>query len=281
MRCLLAIVSFALLHACSRSQPEPRLAVSTRSVALDIDGARLFVPVRWAAGRPWDPRPWPNGVHISTGGWGSSKPWLGPIEASDDAPGIVFHQNSTGQKKRPGNPDSFFYVTCTFEFPQPPATKTWWGGTQQERAFPFDIDQVTLSYFAPSEDIPRPYVALLKGLKATEGESVGDGWREVSRPFDRRQIRLRFDASDWVASGGAMPRHLAASFGPPFWSHFLLLDRPRWVGGFETLRLPVDQWRARYETTSDVFSWLQRTPETRDERRRFTWWAKPELRPAS
>jgi hypothetical protein len=68
--------------------------------------------------------------------------------------------------------------------------------------------------------IDRPYLKLLTSLRPTDGEYIGYGWREVRRQFLKREIALRFDASDWRQHGGALPRRLAASFDQTFWSLF-------------------------------------------------------------
>lgn len=56
-----------LLVACNG----PAVSVDQRpnfDAPLDVDGVHLFIPVKWNRIHPSAPRPWPNGLSISTGG---------------------------------------------------------------------------------------------------------------------------------------------------------------------------------------------------------------------
>lgn len=267
----------AVVAGCNEpAAPSPRI-LPQGNARLTIDDVTLFVPIIWNARRRQDARPWPNGLQIDSGGWGSFTPWLGPIEGAE--PSQVYRTASAGQHTRPDHPGPFFFLKVTFEFPAPPLRTTGWGGREQETVFPFRIDRLTLSYRSALEDVERPYSKLLRGIRPDDGKNVGNGWRELHRSFGQREIALRFDANDWRAHGGPLPRRIAASFSPSFWSHFTTLNRTRWTAAFETQNLPVDQWRARYVTTDELFAWLQTPPEARDPKRRFQWWSDLRFRP--
>jgi hypothetical protein len=269
-------ITFAMwLAGCDEPPPKPK-SLPSGNATLVVDGTTLFVPIAWNAGRPWNPRPWPNGVQIGSGGWGHFRPSLGPIEMAKS--GQVYVRSSVSGPPRPDYPDPFFYLTATFEFPLPPHIKTP-RDAQRELVMPFSFDRLTLAYEAPTERIERPYLKLLTSLKPTDGEDVGYGWREVRHRFLKRDIALRFDANDWREHGGPLPRRLAASFDPIFWSHFSSLDRPRWTASFDTQALPVEQWTHRYAVADDLFTWLQTSPHTRDPNRRFIWWSDLRYRP--
>jgi len=270
----------ASLAGCSKP-PIPSSTESPNwSVPIQVDGVKLFVPNGWSKLRPWDPRPWPNGLRIGSGGWGSATPWLGPLEGAERLKhGQFYIYESKLQHKRPRRPDTFFYLKATFELPVPVRT-SWWGGSHDMLFFPFEVDQLRLSYRASADEVEQPYRELLWGMEFDAGKDAGDGWREVQRPFGKRTVTLRFDARDWRARGGRLPRRLAASYSPAFWSHYMPLGQLRWSANFETQNLPTDQWRARYVTADRLFRWLQLPPEKRDTDEQFSWWTDLRLRPA-
>lgn len=278
---MLAGGSFPMLAKYICPALPPPNALPDWIAPLEIDGVTLFVPVAWAAGRPWSIRPWPNGVQIQTGGWGQFTPWLGPIEGAERLlHDQTFRADSANQQTRANQPDPFFYITATFEFPEPAPERTWYGGVQRQKTFfPFDLDRLTFTYCAPKEEKVRPFVALLTGASPKDGEDVGSGWRQLTRQYDKREIMLRFDAHDWQGRGGPLPMRLAASFSAPFWSHFERLDEAHWTANFETQKLPINHWRARYETADSLFRWLLTSPEARDASRRFQWWTDLRYRP--
>jgi hypothetical protein len=168
----------------------------------------------------------------------------------------------------------------TFEFPERPRRTSWGGSARDWSSAPFKFDQLKLSYRSPSEDVEGPYVKLLQGVSYVDGADVGSGWRELRRQFAGKPISIRFDASDWRTRGGPLPRRLAASFGEPFWAHYMPLDSSRWEAEFETQSLPLDEWRARYETAEELFAWLRTPAARRQAERRFNWWSNPSSRPA-
>lgn len=274
---LIILIPSMLLSGCDEPTVSAPETLPAGSASLTIDDTSLFVPIAWNALRLTAPRPWPNGLRIDSGGWGHFEPQSGPISLL--APGQAYRSDSTGQQKRLGNPDPFFSLSATFEFPESPRPANWWQGVRQAPTYPFNVDLMTLSYRTPTEEVKRPYIELLSGISPKDGDDVGDGWRQVQRQFDRREIKLRFDARDWRTRGGRLPRRIAASFNPSSWSHFVALDRPRWTAQFQTEKLPVGQWRARYVTVEELFAWLQTPPGKRDEARRFRWWADLEFRP--
>lgn len=258
-----------VLAGCSQPNAPPQERPSDTIVPLAIDGTLLFVPSSWNARRPWDTRPWPNGLRVDTSGWARWKPRLGPLELAQKLPpGQTYRADSTGQHGRENRADPFFRLTATFEFPAS-------GG----KAFPFKVDMLTLSYRAPQEVLEQPYTALLNGISIDAGDHVGDGWRELKRPFEGREIAIRFDARDWRIRGGPLPRRLAASFGPASWAHYITLKPSRWTAEFDTQRLPVQHWRARYVVTDELFEWLRTEPARRDPSEHFEWWRSAELRP--
>jgi len=277
MRC--SILLPLLLVACDG----PTATVDHRpnfDAPLDVDGVHLFIPVKWNRIYPSDPRPWPNGLRIDTGGWGQEQPWLGPLAAAEPLPaGQFFWSDSTAQPLPNNHVDPFLRLTFTFEFPLRPREDSWtrsdpgWG-------YPFSYDQLEMTYRSAVEDKAQPYTALLAGLRPSDGADVGDGWREVRRVYDKRPILLRFDTQDWRIGSDTLPRRLAASFTPAAWSHFTTLSQPRWTASFESTRLPIAKWRARYETADQLFAWLRTPPERRNPARRFTWWTKGQYRPA-
>lgn len=267
-----------LLGACDG----PTTTVDHRpdfNAPLNVDGVHLYIPVKWNRIRSSDPRPWPNGLRIDTGGWGQQKPWLGPLSVADPLPpGNFFVSNSTTQPLPKNHVDPFLRFTFTFEFPLRPREDSWfksdltWG-------YPFSYDQLGVTYQSAAEDKAQPYASLLAGLRSSDGIDVGYGWREVRRVYAERPIFLRFDAQDWQAGSKTLPHRLAASFAPPDWSHFTTLGEPRWTASFKSTRLPVSEWRARYETADQLFAWLRTPPEHRDAARRFAWWTKGQYRP--
>jgi hypothetical protein len=275
-----AALTFGLVAVgCSEPAASPPRQLPSGNAQLQIDDVTLFVPIAWNALRPWHPRPWPNGLGIGSGGWGRFTPRGGPLELAE--PSKTYVTKSEGQQTRPDRPDPFFFLTVTFEFPAPSMPSRWWGRRRPKTFFPFSFDQLTLSYETAAREVERerPYTQVLGGLGPGDGEDVGYGWRQVRRPLANREVLLRFDASDWRARGGPLPRRMAASFGPPFWSHFATLDRTRWTAAFETQNLPLEQWRARYVTAGELFAWLQTSPERRDPSRRFEWWSDLRSRP--
>lgn len=274
---VLALV-FLLLAACGSSTESRRDDLPKGNAHLVIDDVEMFIPIAWNAGRPWDSRPWPNGLQIGSGGWAHFTPLLGPLQGADA--GKIYRETSSGKfPPRPKYPDPFFFLTVTFEFPEPPLRKSWLGSHREKMFFPFSLDRLTYSYQGLSEDIERPYVELMDGIAPDSGKDVGDGWRELRRPFAKSEILIRFDADDWRAHGGPLPRRLAASFGPPFWSHFVTFDQPRWTATFDTQNLPIDQWRSRHEIADELLLWLLTSPEKRDPTRRFRWWSDLRFRP--
>ena len=278
---IVGLLPFAALLAvsCTKQAPSEERRLPAGSVALEVDEVRLFVPIAWNAGRPWDSRPWPNGLQISTGGWGHFTPWLGPIEGAERlAPGEIYRAKSAGQ--RPDSRETFFNLRVTFEFPPPLLPRMTWKPRRDRLFFPLSLDRLTLRYRAPAEDVEQPYMNLLAGLRRDQGQDVGDGWREVRRRFADREVILRFDAADWHSRGGLLPPRMAATFRSRRWTHFSKLDQPRWTTEFETLDLPVEQWRDRYLIAEELFAWLQTPPGSRDETRRFRWWQDLRLRPA-
>ena len=272
------VLLVSLLTGCS----EPRSSASDPhpnwSVPISVDGVQLYVPVGWNEKRLWDSRPWPNGLMVDSGGWGSTSPLMGPIQTAER--GLTYAQNSDGLKKRAGNPDPFFSLRATFEFPLPKPRTTWWGGTRRETASAYELDMLSLYYLAPSEEVEQPYEQLFLGVGPNDGKDVGDGWREITRNFKKRPIYLRFDRQDWQVRGGPLPRRLAASFSHHSWSHYMRLDRPRWNAKFETYRLPTQYWRARFVTAEELFDWLQTRPERRVAAQRFLWWSDLRFRPS-
>ena len=247
---------------------------------LDVDGVHLFVPVKWNRIHPSAPRPWPNGLRIDTGGWGQQDPRLGPLALAEPlAPNRFFRFDSKAQSLPENHVDPFLRLTFTFEFPLRPRDDSW-GRSDTGWRYPFNYDQLSVVYHSAAEEETPPIIALLNGLRPSDGTDIGAGWREVRRNFDKRTILLRFDARDWQSGTDRLPRRLAASFDPRGdWSHFTKLDKPRWTASFETTRLPVDQWRTRYETADQLFAWLRTPPEQRNAAQRFTWWRKGQYRP--
>lgn len=275
---LLPLLIGSLLASCGEDQPLRPANAPAWSIPLKIDGTKLYVPASWSQGRPWDARPWDNGVKVGgTGGWRHFTPWLGPLEGANPLPeGAFYVSDSQAQRKRKGNPDVFFKLTALFEFPQPPR-RSWW--RQNERHPGFAIDRLDIIYRAADDRAELPYLNLLAGLVPSDGEDVGDGWREVRRQFDDREIALRFDQTDWLEHGGPLPRRLAASFSPNFWSHYMPLNAVHWEAHFKSQNLPISQWRSRYETAEELFSWLRTPVEARDHTKRFAWWANFDSRP--
>lgn len=279
-RCESAPFIFSLLLGCgqptSNDYPKPDWIAP-----LDIDGVQMFIPVAWNAVRPWEPRPWPNGLRIDSGGWCSHEPWMGPIEAAGRLPPGAFYRviYPKGQP-RTGSPDPCFRLTVTFEFPLRPRDDGWFASSDPGWGFPFSYDQLTFTYYAPMEDKPEPYLALLSGLKPTDGVEIGDGWREVRRTFERRPLAMRFDARDWRTNHSPLPRRLAASFDLADWAHFATVGPNRWTARFGTTRLPIAQWRSRFDTTDQLFAWLRTPTEGRAATQRFVWWTDLRYRPA-
>ena len=268
----------SLLASCGEDQAPPPESVPAWSIPLMIDGTKLYVPAAWSQGRPWDARPWHNGVKVgNTGGWGQFAPRLGPLEVANPLPdGKFFVLDSKEQRKPKSNLDLCFELVALFEFPQPPK-RSWW---RQKHPHPgFAIDRLNINYRAADDRAAPPYLKLLQGLVPSDGEDVGDGWREVRRQFDGREIALRFDQTDWLERGGPLPRRLAASFSPAFWSHYMPLDAVHWEAQFESQELPISQWRPRYETADELFSWLRTPAKTRDLTKRFAWWVNFDSRP--
>lgn len=282
-RLVLVIILAALLGDCSDPAPPPTPPMTNVIVPMEIDGATIFVPKAWGVARTASPRPWRNGVLVGTGGWGQFNPRVGPLElAGDDGDERpqdgIYRASSAGQKVDPRDP--FFWLDITFEFPLPPVKRNWWGGQKNKRIDHFATDMLELIFHAPGEK-PMPYLALLKGLRPEDGSNLGDGWREVTRPYSNQTLRIRFDATDWRTRGGALPRRLAASYsnGGEWWNHHLALSPSAWVMDFETSHLPLSRWRARYVTAGALYDWLRTSPEKRDAARRFEWWADIRDRP--
>lgn len=249
----------------------------SRSVPITVDGVKLYVPIDWGAVRPWYPRPWRNGLYVGTSGWGGFEPTLGAIElAKPLGPGLAYVADSRGKKKRKNEELLFFTLHFTFEFPKP--TSLWWrlrGGM----FFPYDLDRLNINYLSIAER-DAPYKQLLAGLRPTDGEDVGAGWRQVREKLDGHQVALRFDAEDWSARGGSLPRHLAASLErSSSWSHYSPLKPVGWAASFRTERLPVALWRERYSTAERLFAWLRTPPHRRDSETRFIWWTDARSRP--
>lgn len=244
---------------------------------LVIDGVDLFIPVAWNAGRSWYSRPWQNGVLAGTGGWGDFKPWAGAIEKID--PHQTYISVSEGQRTRADRPDPFFFMRITFEFPEPSQELSLWHQPEKEKSYALSLDTLTFSYVTKAENIERPYEKILRNIRPDDGADVGNGWRQLHGTFKGRSIALRFDAHDWQTRGGALPRRIAASFSPSFWSHFETFDQPRWAASFETQNLPVAQWRIRYATADQLFVWLRTPPAQRDAKKRFIWWSDLRYRP--
>lgn len=277
MRCSFALP--LLLAACS-GPPAGVERHADFDAPLDVDGVHLFVPVKWNRIHPSEPRPWPNGLRIDISGWGQEEPQLGPLAAAEPLPpGRYFRFDSKAQSLPEHHVDPFLRLTFTFEFPLRPREDSWfrsdigWG-------YPFSYDQLDVVYQSAAEEDAPPYIALLEGLQPSDGTDIGAGWREVRRNFGKRTIFLRFDALDWQAGSDKLPRRLAASFDSQRdWSHFARLDKPRWTASFETTRLPVDQWRTRYDTADQLFAWLRTPSERRNAAQRFMWWRKGQFRP--
>lgn len=279
MRSVAATLLSLLALGCSSSAP-PARPRPTWSAPIDADGVHLFVPVAWNMVRPWEPRPWRNGVRVDTGGWCSAEPWLGPLAGANPLPAGRFYRVVQPREHRADDRrDPCLDLTVTFEFPLRPRDDRWVARADPAWGFPFGIDRLTLTYRTPGEDRPLPYRDLLADLRPGNGTDVGDGWREVRRTFARQTILLRYDARDWRARGGAAPQRLAAAFDDTFWSHFMPLDRPRWSASFPTQRLPVRQWRQRYVVAEQLFAWLQTPPDQRNETHRFVWWTDLRDRP--
>ncbi|WP_265564542.1 hypothetical protein [Sphingomicrobium arenosum] len=97
--------------------------------------------------------------------------------------------------------------------------------------------------------------------------------------MEGRTVRLRFDAADWMARGGPLPRRLAASVSSNLWSHYVAHAVPGWEAHFDSQNLPITAWRAQYDTADDLFVWLRTAPEARDGERRFGWFVDPSHRP--
>lgn len=294
-RKLILLLLASAICGCDAPRKEPP-TFRDWNVPLAIGETTLYVPRSWNRRSRNDPRPWPNGLRVDTGGWGQFQPWLGPLQAAGNydrpRPGEPFRADISAPRPRPDHPDPFFILSVTFEFPLPPVRKRpWWASHKITDVYPWGIDQLTYSYRAPADPIERPYVAMLSDLRPGDGRDVGDGWREVLRPFDARSrnplpdqrpktlIKLRFDADDWREHGGTLPRRLAASFSGPFWSHFEPLSVDRWEASFTSQNLPVDQWRARHETAERLFAWMRTSPRLRDSAERFVWWTDLSSRP--
>jgi hypothetical protein len=275
MRC--SILLPILLVACDAQTP-PVDHRPEFDAPLDVDGVHLFIPVKWNRIYPSGPRPWPNGLRIDTGGWGQEEPWLGPLAAAEPLPpGQFFRSDSTAQPLPKIHVDPFLRLTFTFEFPLRPRDS--WFKSDLGWGLPFSYDQLDFTYRSAAEYKDQPYIALLDGLRPSDGVDVGDGWREVRRVYDKRPVLLRFDAKAWKVGSNTLPRRLAASVGLPNWSHFITLRQPRWTASFESTRLPIEEWRTRYETADQLFAWLRTPPERRNPARRFTWWTKGQYRP--
>ena len=268
-------MSVPLLGSCSDPSPSRSRPMPDEIVPLEIDGTAIFVPKAWNAGRPWDARPWRNGVRAGTGGWGQFNPTVGPLALAGDygehPKDGIYRATSKGQKVDPRDP--FFTLSITFEFPLPPAKDSWWGKSTDNRVFPFSFDRLHISYHAPGER-QMPYLTLLNNLGPDDGEDLGDGWRMVSREYSNRTVWFRFDALDWHARGGRLPRHLASSDsrGKGIWYHYLPLSPRGWSADFLTIRLPVSRWRAKYAAAETLYDWLGTSPAKRNYAKRFVWW---------
>lgn len=281
-----------LLAGCAQHEPAPHGARARTfnpdwSVPLDVDGTHLFVPVIWNAGTPRDPRPWPNGVLVQSGGWGQFNPRLGPISAADRLrSGEMFRAESAGQRRPEMGAGPFFYLNMTFEYPETPVQYTSRGRPRGQTATGWDT--LAIRYHVPTDKFTYTYDSLFERLRLQDGADIGSGWREVKLPYLNGQIRVRFDAADWHAVGGRSPRHLAVESvsvmhsrwyptnSDAYWDHFMPYARQGWSVTFGSGHLPVSQWRAKYETAQSLFDWLRTPPEQRPAQQRFLWW--PDIR---
>jgi hypothetical protein len=271
----------AVLAGCSApAEQSAKTADDDWVVPIKVDGTALYIPRRWNKQPRSEPRPWRNGLQIDSGGWGSASPRLGPIATAEPLRnGRFYESDSATQSTQPDRHDPFFSLTVTFEFPMPPVEKDWLGRAKVQPVFPFNFDQLEISYNAPKDRVNRPYIELFKGVAPHDGVDVGHGWREVRRSYANRPIVLRFDAQHWRKSGGSLPGRVAASFDPVFWSHFTALKQERWSETFESQSLPLSEWNSRYDVAEELFTWLQTPPEKRDLTRRFVWWTDLKYRP--
>lgn len=245
-------------------------------VPLEIDGTTLFVPKEWAMTRS-DGDPWSrNGVNTINGGWGQFATRLGPLALAgeDGWPSEgVFRAVSEGQKIDERDP--FFNLEIYYASPSMPPKRTWWGGSVAVRPVSYTFDVLTIAYRAPLQK-PMPYRDLLAGLTPGDGEPIGEGWRMVSRTYEKRLLWLRFDVEDWRNHGGPLPRRLAVSYYPGkdrILDHHNELQPTGWVTDFVTIELPLKHWRAKHEATEAVYEWLRTSPEKRDQAKKFVWWA--------
>ena len=260
------------LGGCSDPGPLRSRAVSNTIVPLEIDGTTIFVPAAWDGGRPWDARPWRNGVLVGIGGWISFHPHipaLSLIDQENERPKDgVYRASSKGQRVDPRDP--YFTLSVTFEFPLPPEKNSWWDKSKDNRIYPFSFDRLRISYRAPDER-QMPYLTLLNNLDPNDGEDLGDGWRTVSREYSSRTVWFRFDAVDWRARGGTLPPRLASSDSRSgsIWYHYLPLSPRGWSVDFNTQRLPLSRWRAKYSTAETLYDWLRTSPAKRKSRSAF------------
>lgn len=276
-----AVFLLTALLATGCKPTVPAVPKPSRSAPLAVDGTKLFVPVEWGDGRSWYPRPWQNGLLVSTGGWCSFTPWLGPIASIVEPlpPGQFYRADSAGQHKRPGDNQMFFYLDFTFESPLPSAGLSLW--RRSKRVSATTLDTLSIGYHAPMEKTDFPYVKLLEHIGPNDGEDVGDGWREIKTTFKGRKIAICFDARDWLKQHGSLPRRLASSDGTLIWYHFERLETQGWIVRFMTQGLPINQWNGRYSTSEELFHWLRTAPDQRDPSKHFVWWSDLRYRPAA
>lgn len=251
-------------------------------VPLEIDGTRIFVPKRWAwtgLGEPSRPQ---NILYAGTGGWGQFETRVGPLGAVGDHDWPldgIFRAKSVGQPV--DDRDPFFSLPITFSFPFPPSKRNWWGGVQVQQPYHHTLDVLDISYRAPQEK-PMQYRALLSNLRPGDGDAIGDGWRVVTRTYEKQTLYLRFDEIDWRSRNSSLPRRIAVSYRSDtkgIWDHHVQYDPVGWVADFKTINLPLSHWRAKHETAETVFHWLQMAPQKRDRNKRFEWWQDIKDRP--
>jgi len=271
----IALGLIALSRLSSVSTTQDPFEVRQEIVPAEIDGTILYIPAVWAQ---FQRGVWHNGVQANgVGGWGGSI-GLGPYDKLPPDGKFVISSAGKPVKNEPDN--SFFNMAVTFEYPLP-EEGPWWNEKPGYCDGPFDTDIVNLIYRAP-EELPPPYLDLIKGLRPSDGVDVGKGWREISRPTKRGQIVMRFDANDWVKKGDSLPRRLASSSSHGGnWYHLLVLAQPRWAMRFYTEHLPLGRWQARYERAEVLFDWLRKPPAQRDAQIKFRWWDYAGQRPHS
>lgn len=259
------ILASASVAACTpdRDEQERAAAVASAIDTYEIDGTRLFVPRRWERHAI---APATNGVAtVAAGGWRRFDRALAATGAQGDRNALL-RATSAGQEPHPSDP--FFRLQIGFSPRGGDAPGDRAAATLDTR------DILHLTYHAPQERT-QPYHDLLEGLAPGEGEDVGDGWREVVRPFGGRAMRLRWDDRRWREEGGDRPRHLAASYSEHgLWDHHVALDPAGWSASFRTDGLAPPRWRALHGTAVAIARWLETPPTERDETRLFAWPAR-------